>query len=131
MEREALRRRLLVRLIDAEMVYRTGRSQEELALLADIFADDLAGEDAETIDRAFAAHRRGSTRFPTPAHILAIIPQCRAQRHDYAALPMEGEGTRTPGIGMVVTRALRGDMEAREKMARLMGRAMGVQAVRQ
>ena len=97
MEREALRRRLLVRLIDAEMVYRTGRSQEELALLADIFADDLAGEDAETIDRAFSLPRRGSTRFPTPAHILAIIPQCRAQRHEYAALPMEGEGKKTPG----------------------------------
>lgn len=131
MEREALRRRLLVRLIDAEMVYRTGRSQEELALLADIFADDLAGEDAETIDRAFTAHRRSSTRFPCPAHILAIIPQCRAQRSDYAALPMEAEGTRTPGIGMVVARALRGDEEARQEMARLMGRAMGVQAVQQ
>lgn len=131
MSQDALRRRLLVCLIDAEMVYRTGRSQEELALLADIFTDDLAGEDAETIDRAFASHRRSSTRFPTPAHILAIIPQCRAQRHDYAALPMEAEGTRTPGIGMVVARAIRGDREAKEKMARLMGRAMGVQAVRQ
>ena len=120
-----------MRLIDAEMVYRTGRSQEELALLADIFTDDLAGEDAETIDRAFAAHRRGSIRFPTVAHIVALLPQCRPPRHDYAALPMEAEGTRTPGIGMVVTRALRGDEEARQEMARLMGRAMGVQAVRQ
>lgn len=131
MSQEALRRRLLVCLIDAEMVYRTGRSQEELALLADIFADDLAGEDAETIDRAFASHRRSSTRFPTPAHILAIIPQCRAQRHDYAGMPMKAEGKKTPGYGEIVCRAIRGDEEARQEMARLMGRAMGVQAVRQ
>lgn len=131
MDREALRRRLLVCLIDAEMVYRTGRSQEELALLADIFAEDLAGEDAEDIDRAFTAHRRGNTRFPTPAHILAIIPQCRAQRHDCAALPVEAEGKKTPGYGEIVCRAVRGDEEARRAMARIMGRAMDAQAVRQ
>lgn len=123
MDRTALRNRLLARLADAETVYRTGRSPEELALLADIFADDLAGEDAGDIDRAFLAHRRSSTRFPTPAHILALMPQCRSPRHDYAALPMATEGAKTPGLGKIVVRALRGDAAAKQTMRVLIQRA--------
>lgn len=123
MDRTALRNRLLARLADAETVYRTGRSPEELALLADIFADDLAGEDAGDIDRAFLAHRRGSTRFPTPAHILALMPQCRSPRHDCAALPMETGSAKTPGLGKIVVRALRGDAEAKRAMRVLIQRA--------
>ena len=36
---------LIMRLAECEAVYRTGRSQEELALLADIWAQDLEGQD--------------------------------------------------------------------------------------
>lgn len=124
MDRTALRNRLLARLADAETVYRTGRSPEELALLADIFADDLAGEDAGDIDRAFLAHRRSSTRYPTPAHILALLPQCRAPRRNCAALPMRPTSPKTPGVGKLALRALRGDTEARAAMTRLMRQAV-------
>lgn len=122
MDRNALRNRLLARLADAETVYRTGRSPEELALLADIFAEDLAGEDAETIDRAFLAHRRSCIRFPTVAHIVALLPQCRAPRRDRAALPMQTDRQRTPGLGKLALHALRGDADARKAMAKLLRR---------
>lgn len=122
MDKEQLRRRLLPRLVDAEAVYRSGRSPEEVALLADIFAEDLEGEAPETIDRAFALHRRESTRFPTPAHILALLPRCRpCMTLGVAALPMENVGRKTPGIGQLMTRALRGDAEARDAVQKLIG----------
>ena len=112
--RELLRRRILPRLTEAEMVFRSGRSPEELAVLADIFAGDLEGEDAGAIDRAFVLHRRESMRFPTPAHILALLPRCRPVSNA-PALP-ENSGQKTPGIGMLVLRAIRGDKEAQCKL---------------
>lgn len=122
MDKEQLRRRLLPRLVDAEAVYKSGRSPEELALLARIFADDLHGENPEALDRAFALHRRESTRFPTPAHILALLPRCRpCMTHGVAALPMENVGRKTPGIGRLMTRALRGEAEARDAVQKLIG----------
>lgn len=123
MDKEQLRRRLLPRLVDAEAVYKSGRSPEELALLAEIFADDLHSENAEALDRAFALHRRESTRFPTPAHILALLPRCRPcmTTHGVAALPMENVGRKTPGMGRLMTRALRGDAEARDAVQKLIG----------
>jgi len=93
-----LRRRILPRLVDAEAVYSSGRSPEELNLLADIFAEDLEGENPESIDQAFRLHRRESTRFPTPAHILALLPRCRAV-NDTLALP-EAQIKCTPGYGI-------------------------------
>ena len=42
---------LIMRLAECEAVYRTGRSQEELALLADIWAQDLEGQDREAVGR--------------------------------------------------------------------------------
>ena len=64
MDREQLQQRLLPRLIEAEAVYKSGRSPEELVLLAGIFADDLDGENPDAVDRAFALHRRESARSP-------------------------------------------------------------------
>ena len=101
------------------MVYKSGRSPEELALLAGIFADDLDGENPEAIDRAFALHRRESSRFPTPAHILALLPRCRPSVQPLPPLPMEGVGRKTPGLGRLMSRALRGEAEARDAVEKL------------
>lgn len=119
MDREQLQQRLLPRLIEAEAVYKSGRSPEELALLAGIFADDLDGENPEAIDRAFAVHRRESSRFPTPAHILALLPRCRPSVQPLPPLPMEGVGRKTPGLGRLMSRALRGEAEARDAVEKL------------
>ena len=82
---------LIMRLAECEAVYRTGRSQEELALLADIWAQDLEGQDREAVGRAFVLHRQESGRFPCPADILRLLPRCRhaERRQDAAALPVE------------------------------------------
>ena len=64
---------LIMRLAECEAVYRTGRSQEELALLADIWAQDLEGQDGEAVGRAFVLHRQESGRFPCPA-LLSFSP---------------------------------------------------------
>ena len=119
MDREQLQQRLLPRLIEAEAVYKSGRSPEELALLAGIFADDLDGENPEAIDRAFAVHRRESSRFPTPAHILALLPRCRPSVQLLPPLPMEGAGRKTPGLGRLMSKALRGEAEARDAVEKL------------
>ena len=88
---------LIMRLAECEAVYRTGRSQEELALLADIWAQDLEGQDREEVGRAFVLHRQESCRFPTPANILHLLPRCRhtARRQDVAELPVETIATRS------------------------------------
>ncbi len=119
MDREQLQQRLLPRLIEAEAVYKSGRSPEELVLLAGIFADDLDGENPDAVDRAFALHRRESARFPTPAHILALLPRCRPSVGTHPALPMEGAGRKTPGLGRLMSRALRGEAEARDAVEKL------------
>lgn len=119
MDREQLQQRLLPRLIEAEAVYKSGRSPEELALLAGIFADDLDGENPEAIDRVFAVHRRESSRFPTPAHILALLPRCRPSVQPLPPLPMEGVGRKTPGLGRLMSKALRGEAEARDAVEKL------------
>lgn len=113
------RQRLAMRLAEMEAVYRTGRSPEELALLAEIFADDLDGENPEAIERAFALHRRESSRFPTPAHILALLPRCRRPAQSLPSLPMECSGRKTPGLGRLVSRALRGEAAARNAVEKL------------
>lgn len=71
---------LIMRLAECEAVYRTGRSQEELALLADIWAQDLEGQDREAVGRAFVLHRQESGRFPCPADILRLLPRCAMPR---------------------------------------------------
>lgn len=77
---------LIMRLAECEAVYRTGRSQEELALLADIWAQDLEGQDREAVGRAFVLHRQESGRFPCPADILRLLP--------VAVMPRDGKTRR-------------------------------------
>ena len=47
---------LTLRLVECEAVYRTGRSPEEMLLLADIWAQDLEGQDRDDVGRAFVMH---------------------------------------------------------------------------
>ena len=68
---------LTLRLVECEAVYRTGRSPEEMLLLADIWAQDLEGQDKDDVGRAFVMHRQESSRFPCPADILRLLPRCR------------------------------------------------------
>ncbi|WP_337381477.1 hypothetical protein [Desulfovibrio sp.] len=115
---------LIMRLAECEAVYRTGRSQEELALLADIWAQDLEGQDREVVGRAFVLHRQESGRFPCPADILRLLPRCRhaERRQDAAALPVEtvAVGPRSHrDMARLLLQALRGDSEARNEMQRL------------
>lgn len=74
----------------ANLVFREGASREEIAALAVIFSDDLAGEKPCDIRAAFALHRRRSRYFPTPADILRLLPECRTGAS--VALPAIGEG---------------------------------------
>ena len=121
------RRRLAMRLAEMEAVYRSGRSGEELALLADIWAADLADERQEDVERAMLEHRRQSTFFPTPAHILRILATTRpAPRELFPALP-EPEPSRDPRIRRLVMRALHGDKAARAEMDGIVGRTESVQ----
>jgi len=74
-------------------------------LLAELFAESLEGEaDWPTIARAFAAHRKTCKRFPTPAHIVELLPECRITPRR-KALP-ESEGKRTAGYGKQMCDAL-------------------------
>lgn len=98
------------------LVYQTGQSPEEISLLAEIFAEDLADEYWESIRRAFVLHRRRSTRFPTPAHIIAILPECRVLP-DRTAIPQQTTGgKRTEGMGKLVCEARKGNVEAKEAL---------------
>lgn len=85
---------LLPLLATADLVYRTQRSREELACLARVFAEDLAGASFGEVAAAFALHRRRCIYFPTPAHIIALLPECRTTPR-----LAEGTGSRTPGYG--------------------------------
>ena len=82
---------LTLRLVECEAVYRTGRSPEEMLLLADIWAQDLEGQDKDDVGRAFVMHRQESSRFPCPADILRLLPRCRmtARMESPMALPVD------------------------------------------
>lgn len=114
---------LIMRLAECEAVYRTGRSQEELALLADIWAQDLEGQDREEVGRAFVLHRQESSRFPCPADILRLLPRCRraTSMESPMALPVDTVSYNQPGRNMakLLLQALHGDSEAQNEMERL------------
>lgn len=114
---------LIMRLAECEAVYRTGRSQEELALLADIWAQDLEGQDREEVGRAFVLHRQESSRFPCPADILRLLPRCRraTSMKSPMALPVDTVSYNQPGRNMakLLLQALHGDSEAQNEMERL------------
>lgn len=108
-----MQKALLTLLVQAALVYQTNHTPPELAALSEIFADDLSGEDLQAIRLAFARHRQRSTRFPTPAHILALLPECRTRRGECAALPA---APKTPGMGRLAFEAFKGDEGAKEAM---------------
>lgn len=114
---------LIMRLAECEAVYRTGRSQEELALLADIWAQDLEGQDKDDVGRAFVMHRQESSRFPCPADILRLLPRCRraTSMESPMALPVDTVSYNQPGRNMakLLLQALHGDSEAQNEMERL------------
>lgn len=114
---------LIMRLAECEAVYRTGRSQEELALLADIWAQDLEGQGREAVGRAFVLHRQESSRFPCPADILRLLPRCRraTSMESPMALPVDTVSYNQPGRNMakLLLQALHGDSEAQNEMERL------------
>lgn len=80
----------------ANMVYQAGFCPEELDVVAGVFAEALEGEDEESVRRAFALHVKNSKRFPTPAHIVELLPECRVR---HVALAEQTRGTITPGYG--------------------------------
>lgn len=92
---------ILPLLATAELVTKSGRTYEELEILADIFAEDLAGENIASVENAFALHRRRSKFFPTPAEIIALLPECRVYEAnpDAIAIAEESQDDYTPGFG--------------------------------
>lgn len=96
-------RTLLPLLATANLVCGSSRSPEELRALADIFAEDLASEELDDVCAAFALHRRRSRFFPTPADIIAILPETRRPRKAAPAI----EQRRTPGYGKKICEAYR------------------------
>ena len=113
---------LTLRLVECEAVYRTGRSPEEMLLLADIWAQDLEGQDKDDVGRAFVMHRQESSRFPCPADILRL-PRCRraTSMESPMALPVDTVSYNQPGRNMakLLLQALHGDSEAQNEMERL------------
>lgn len=124
MEKTPLSTAILENILEANLVYQAGNPPEVLAMLAEVFSQDLAGENVESINAAFALHRRRSTRFPTPAHIIALLPECRVSpRLD--ALPQTTMGKKTVGAGRLAFAAFKGDRQAKEALGKLVGKACG------
>lgn len=95
METEKVTARTLLPLLAmAEVLFKSGRSPEELELAAELYAEALAGEKLEEVKAAFALYARRRRFYPTPAEIIALLPECRQGYR-----PPEPEGRRTPGYG--------------------------------
>ena len=99
------RTRIAKKLAELELVYRTGRTPEELALLADIWATDFAGEDQATLERAIDMHRGTARYWPTLAEIRDLLPQCRRAPQQAAIPERVGPGQRIPPPHVAVARA--------------------------
>ncbi|MDD2966624.1 MAG: hypothetical protein PHN64_03895 [Desulfovibrionaceae bacterium] len=92
-------------------------------MLADVWDDAFCDEQLCNMQRACAMYRRTGKRFPTPAHIFDLLPQCRQQgvQNDQQALP---EITDAPASewgqkASDVLAALRGDKDAAQRMKNL------------
>lgn len=83
-----------------------------------IFADDLDGENVESVVAAFDLHRKRTTRFPTPAHIIALLPECRVLPARRVAIPQATEGKKTKGMGRLAYAAYKGDKAAKAALDR-------------
>lgn len=97
---------MLPYLAKANLAYQSRLCREDLAALAGIFAETLAdeGADMDAIGRAFTLHMKTNSRFPTPAHIIALLPECR-RNPEQLELP-EAEGKQTPGYGGHMCKAI-------------------------
>ncbi|MBQ9406955.1 MAG: hypothetical protein IJU37_09525 [Desulfovibrio sp.] len=113
------RQRLARRLAEMEIVYRTGRTPEEIAVLADIWAEDLADEKPEDVERAMQRYRLQSRFFPTPADIVAILDDGGRER-THRALPDARPRHQTPGIGHVYYRLFRKEITAAQAKAEIL-----------
>lgn len=99
----------------------TSHTPSQLALLADDWAAEFKGESAETIVAALDTHRRECSRFPSMAHVVALLPRCRVT-HACAALPEGDLGGSSANWGRVRQAAQRGDVDAQKRMRDLMRR---------
>lgn len=93
---------LLPLLAKANLLYQGQYSREEIDALCAIFAEVFEGEDSEAIARAFALYFRQGKRFPTPAHILELLPECRPACMEGG----EEEAAITPGFGQAMAMAV-------------------------
>lgn len=118
MQLTPMQQRLRAELAQASFVYQTMHTPEEIELLADVFAEALPGEDTQAVERAFRLHYQRSKRFPTPCHIIELLPECRI-RPAAVALP-EKQGKRTPGYGAMLYEKLRQKHEASPEVAKIM-----------
>ena len=92
-----LQEKLLEELSQTVLLYQTSHSREEIAILAVLFAEALEDEaEWPEISRAFGLHRKRNKRFPTPAHILELLPECRITPEHTV---IEQNEKRTPGYG--------------------------------
>ena len=95
-----MREYMLKQLAKLSIVFQSGHSSKELALLEGIFAETFEREKPDTLDRAFVMHMKNCKRFPTPAHIAEFLLECRP-RPVRCGLP-ERSGKIIPGFGMTV-----------------------------
>lgn len=86
-------------------------------LLADTLARIPQDRLEEVLERAFMRHMESETVFPLPQAIRQELAVEIAIRRGSPGKPSKGQGTRTPGMGRLVLAALRGDPEARKKLA--------------
>lgn len=103
------------------IVYNTGHSREELALLSDVWLEDFINEDSAAVAEAFTLHRRESARFPTPADVLRKLSFCRRAVPGERRLALEQDTPADHGhvarMSRLVQRALRGDTDAQSFLA--------------
>lgn len=105
--------------------YGTQTTPAQLALLADDWTRELSAENPASVAEAFDLHRRECSRFPTLAHVLALMPRCRVCHKNLAALPEQTESDDWRDRVRTVRAALAGDAVARAKMDALVHRVMG------
>lgn len=96
-----------------------------MALLADGWSQELAGENPQSVAAALDLHRRECSRFPTLAHVVALLPRCRVRQQNLPALPEQTDSDAWRDRVRTVRAALAGDAAARAKMDALMRSVMG------
>lgn len=119
-----MRELITLKLSTLSIEYGTSHSDDDLALLADDWARELAGERPASVAATLDAHRRECSRFPTLAHVLALLPRCRVAPEELAlpeAPPREGWGE----YPRTIRAALLGDRAAKARMDALMRKAYG------